>query len=254
MADGPRLSTETNVLTTFSDSDRFMMSENTTGTTYVGAVCEYSGLLAAIQANDWIKVTGTWTYASATTITIPSDGTTTYQRGDRLRFKQGGAYKYFAVYSVTSTLLTIIGNADYTLANAAITDVYYSRVNSPFGWPDMFNYTPVVTGYSTDPTDTVYQYEVRGGLIRVTLRELTAGTSDSTSLSYSLPCAAKTVTNGVWVGYAVADDNGAALTSPARLIVASAGTSVSLNPGFGGGTWTASGNKRVNVGEVTYPF
>jgi len=96
-----------------------------------------------IPASDgWIPAVGTWSYASASTITIPSDGTTVYDKGMRIRFKQGGGYKYGVVYSVTATLITLIVNTDYTVANAVITDVYYSFIENPLGWPDWFNYAP----------------------------------------------------------------------------------------------------------------
>jgi len=94
----------------------------------------------------WYPVSDTWTYASASTITLPTDATLTYQKGDFIRWKQGGAFKYGVFKTVAATLGTIITNTDYTVANAAITDVAYSRAINPFGWPCYFNYTP--TGIS----------------------------------------------------------------------------------------------------------
>ena len=93
------------------------------------------------QANGWIPVADTWTYASASTITIPSDGTTKYQKGMPLRFKQGGGYKYYNIYSVTSTLITVIVNTDFTVANTAITDIAVSFLANPFGFPQWFTRT-----------------------------------------------------------------------------------------------------------------
>ena len=43
----------------------------------------------------WIPATGTWTYASASTITIPTDGTTDYSKYMKVRLKQGSGYKFY---------------------------------------------------------------------------------------------------------------------------------------------------------------
>ena len=99
--------------------------------------------LATITAiNDgWIAVTGSWSYASASTITIPSDGTTVYQKGMPIRWKQGGTYKYGNIAAIASTLMTIFVNTDFVVDNAAITDMYYSVSPTPFGFPTWFSRT-----------------------------------------------------------------------------------------------------------------
>lgn len=78
----------------------------------------------------WISCNETWAYASATTITVPTNATTKYTVGDKIRWKQGGAYKYGTVSVVAATLLTITGTA---VTDATITDNYYSKANSPVG-------------------------------------------------------------------------------------------------------------------------
>jgi len=95
-------------------------------------------------ATGWTEVDDTWVYATASTITIPTNGTLIYQKGMKVRLKQGGAYKYFVVVAVTATLITVMVNTDFTVANAQITDVAYSYIELPFGWPDWFNFTPVI--------------------------------------------------------------------------------------------------------------
>mgnify|MGYP007071592485 CR=1 FL=1 len=100
---------------------------------------------ANIPISGWVEVSDTWTYASASTITVPTDATLLYQKGDFLRFKQGAGYKYAVISAVAATLVTIIVNTDYVVANSAISDIAYSRSLEPFGWPDWFNYTPTIT-------------------------------------------------------------------------------------------------------------
>ena len=98
-----------------------------------------------ILNSGWVEVNETWTYASATTITVPTDATLTYQKGMKIRFKQGGAYKYFYGKTIAATLLTVTGGSDYSVANSAITDVAYSFIERPFGFPEWFNYTPTLS-------------------------------------------------------------------------------------------------------------
>lgn len=96
-------------------------------------------------ADGWTAVTDTWTYASASTITVPSGAASLYQNGDRIRLKQGGGYKYYVLTAVADTLLTVAVNTDYTVANAAITDVYYSHQANPIGYPHWFNCVPTTS-------------------------------------------------------------------------------------------------------------
>jgi len=96
----------------------------------------------------WVAFPTTWTYASATTFTIadPGEGhgaddfTSHIQAGDFIRFKQGGAYLYFMItavaYSDPTTTVTVtkyIPGGGSDIANAAITDNYYSKAYSPQG-------------------------------------------------------------------------------------------------------------------------
>ncbi len=98
------------------------------------------------ESSGWI-VAGAMTYASANTITVASGATLIYQKGDKLRFKQGAGYKYFYIITVADTLLTVYGGTDYTVATpTAITDMYYSHETSPVGFPVYFNFTPTLSG------------------------------------------------------------------------------------------------------------
>ena len=96
---------------------------------------ELNGLLTG-----WIPAGETWTYASATTITVPSGAASKYQKGDKIKLTQT-TVKYFYVVSVADTVLTVTGGSDYTVANAAITLPYFSKVENPQGFPGYFNCT-----------------------------------------------------------------------------------------------------------------
>lgn len=98
----------------------------------------------------WVGVTDSWTYASATTVTVPSDATAKYSVGDKVKFVQTST-KYFYITAVASTTLTLYGGSDYTVANAAISSINYSKAATPLGFPGGFNFTPTWTSSGTAP-------------------------------------------------------------------------------------------------------
>ena len=101
----------------------------------------------------WIPAEETWTYASATTFTISGDKTSKYQKGDKIKLTQNSTAKYFYIigvsYSSPNTTITVTGGIDYTLANAAITSPYFSKIENPQGFPQYFNWTPTVGGQAS---------------------------------------------------------------------------------------------------------
>lgn len=109
----------------------------------------------------WIPYSGTWTYASSTTFTISGDKTGVFTKGDKIRLKQGGGYKYFYIvgvsYSSPNTTITVSGGSDYSLANSSITDTYYSHGNA-VGFPNVFNWTPTLTGGNAKLSGYDYAY------------------------------------------------------------------------------------------------
>ena len=113
----------------------------------------------------WTAGVGTWTYASATSITIPSGGASLYAVGDKIKLTQT-TVKYFYVVGVASTTLTITGGIDYTLTNAAITSPYFSHAASPVGFPSRFSYSPTITftaGTAPNTVSTaVYYFSLTG--------------------------------------------------------------------------------------------
>ena len=98
----------------------------------------------AFQSSGWERLPGTLTYASATTINSSVDLTGVLQKGDKLKLNNTST-KYFYVVSLTSSVITVTGGSDYTVANSAITAPFFSKVESPQGFPLYFSYTPTVT-------------------------------------------------------------------------------------------------------------
>jgi hypothetical protein len=86
----------------------------------------------------WTGTSDAWAYASSSTITVPSDATTTYDVGDYLKLTQDATVKYFLVTAVSATLLTVVGmtpGSPETVTSSAITATYYSKTRSPHGLP-----------------------------------------------------------------------------------------------------------------------
>jgi len=108
---------------------------------------EYNALRVDAQTG-WIKpclltggiyVDDSWTYSSVSgqigTVSVTSDGRERYEVGMKVRFKQGGSYKYFVITAVNETSISISGGSSYTLTNSSITDLYVSNWRIPLDWP-----------------------------------------------------------------------------------------------------------------------
>lgn len=149
--------------------------------------------IGALRNGGWTPVNDTWTYASASTITIPAGGTSLYQKGVKIRLKQGGGFKYYVAYSVASTLITVFVSPDYTVANAAITDIAYSYELNPLNWPGWLAWVPThsrgTTNYSNMPTVDLARFRVIGSLVFFTEQHTQHGTpGGSGTPRFTAPC------------------------------------------------------------------
>ena len=200
-----------------------------------------------VDNGGWTEDLNTWTYASASTFTVPGDLTAIFTKGLRLRWKQGGAYKYGAVessaYGAPNTTVTIIVNTDYTVANAAITENAISNLDNPRAWPGWFNYTAVVTGFSVDPTSMSSRYSINGNRCTVIHWEGASGTSNATTFTVSAPTPASASALSTVEEAAYVMDNGAAAAGSLR--VNASGTVINVYKAALG-AFTASGSKRAS--------
>lgn len=114
-----------------------------------------SGLPAWVDDDGWREANETWTYASATTVTVSSDVTGKYGIGDKVKLTQT-TVKYFYItaisYSSPNTTITLTAGTSYTVANAAITLPYYSKTETPQGFPHFFAYTPTWSTTGNQPS------------------------------------------------------------------------------------------------------
>ena len=192
------------------------------------------------DSSGWTSL-GTWTYASATTATVDAGAAGVYTVGDKIRWKEGGAYEYGYIIAVADTLITIVGS---TFAGGAITDNAHSHAETPLGFPSVFAHTATTTGWAASPTQDI-AYTINGKT--VTLMFVVAGTSNATSASFTLPVAA--VAPNVEGALGLARDNNVYKTTACRMYVAT--TSISFDTDMASGAWTSSNAKEVR-GVITY--
>lgn len=164
----------------------------------------------------------TWVYASASSFTISGvDLTAVFQKGTFIRFKQGGSYKYAVVSSSsfsTNTTVNIIVNTDYTIANSAITDNYYSYSVNPEGFPTWFNYSITGTWNGTPPSGSKTKeakYSIVGRTCHVFVSEnnTVAGVTNGT-YNFDGPIAANLTASVYYCGGSGAISTGERSTIP----------------------------------------
>lgn len=110
----------------------------------------------------WNTVSDTWSYASATTITVPSGAASLYQKGDKFKLTANSVVLQGYIVTVADTLLTVKGDS---LTNHAFSAIAYSHIDNPIGFPHSFAYTP------TGPTNTTLsgKFSITGGKCFVTI-------------------------------------------------------------------------------------
>lgn len=138
----------------------------------------------------WQAGTGTWTYASATTFTVPAADAANMQVGTKIKLTQTTA-KYFYVTGVSGTTITVTGGTDYTLANAAITSPFFSNAASPTGFPHWFNYTPTWTNLTVGNGTLVGRFNI---VERVSNFSISLVFGTTTSVTSTFPTATLPVT------------------------------------------------------------
>lgn len=200
----------------------------------------------------WTAASETWTRTGNYTYTIATDVTAKYHKRTKIRYKDGGAFEYGVIHSSVfgspNTTVTLITNADYTMAAATITDKYISYQDAPQGFPSGFNFTPTVDGFTSDPsgpTSSVYRWSVRGGVCRYSVFQgLASNTSDDTVLTITSPVTALNVTNYTqYASIPYVIDNGAQIASGIALI--GANSALVTTQKSAGAAWTNSSTKAV---------
>jgi hypothetical protein len=98
------------------------------------------------EDDGWIPVSDTWTRSSGNTLNVPN--ASRYSFGDRIKLVQDNTTKYFAIIGKNSTQIGLTGGGDYSITASAISEIYYSHQASPVGYPDYFNFQPILSATS----------------------------------------------------------------------------------------------------------
>ncbi len=199
----------------------------------------------------WVSIPDSWSYASASTITVPSDATLRYAKGDRVRLTQDATVKYFYVVGVASTTLTVVGTTGTTVANSAISAISFSKSVSPAGFSPTFDYSTTHTGFSANPT-YLYKYRIVGNRCTIDYVATANGTSNANTYTVTLPVTAATIASFVWQETGVGYDNGV-YEGNILVNIGSAGTTAALTRASGATAWTTSGSKGATF-HITYDF
>lgn len=113
-----------------------------------------------------------------------------------------------------------------------------------------YDYVPTYTGFSVDPILVSARYTLNGKLCTVRWRHST-GTSNATTLTITLPFAARTLTNDFQFAPVFAFNNGASLTTPGLIATASGSNIANVYTNMANAAWTASSTKFFS-GTLTY--
>lgn len=202
----------------------------------------------------WILLTASGTRVGDTSFTVAGDVTDQIAVGDKLKLTDTTTKYYYvtAVAYTSSTLITVTGGTDYTVVGDP-SNIYYSKVASPVGFPQCFNYTPTFTGFSADPSAYISQFTITDRIVTWFFHTDTGGTSNATTYTMTIPVTAKTLTNGVWYFPARTVDNSNNVATPGIGYIASGGTTVALFPDYAYTNWTNSGGKRAKFTAI-YPI
>lgn len=125
------------------------------------------------------------------TLQVAATASNKYDKGDKLNFTQGGTNMYAYVYSIpTGTTLLITGGTDYAPGTTAITNLQYSKAQSPNGFPGTFNYTANETWTGTAPTTNtkrVSQFSMQGNMVYVRFYTSYSTGGSSTQMTINQP-------------------------------------------------------------------
>lgn len=105
--------------------------------------------------------------------------------GMKIRLVQGGVTKYFFIVKIAGNTITLYGGTDYTLTNAAISNVCYSMVEAPYGFPVGSNGLcidfPIEIGSNANGN---YEKWFSGKLVMWGRRETTSNSAGDVDLPY----------------------------------------------------------------------
>jgi hypothetical protein len=205
----------------------------------------------------WAPVSGTWAYVNATTIQATGDYSGMYQVGDCWKHTQSSTVRYYYITGVSyssgtgKTTITLNGGSDYTVANATISDAFYSHGRA-MGFPEVFAWTPVCTGFSSAPTFNA-TFTISGGMCHLVVFPAASGTSNSAAFTMTVPVKSRGSTVYTYGTIAKLVNGGNVQSTPGMIELPTNSTVMNLYTNSNNGAWTASGGKYVYL-SFSYPI
>jgi hypothetical protein len=153
---------------------------------------QYDEITGLGADSEWIYISNACSYNSPFSITVSTGAALIYSVGDKLRIRQGESWKYFYITIVADTLLTVCAGKDYSVADATITDVYYSKVETPIGFPQWFALSdPIWTASGTSfgeypPTTADDSFIMVGKTVILSIQNLTHASSPGTGVFFAI--------------------------------------------------------------------
>jgi hypothetical protein len=123
----------------------------------------------------------------------------------------------------------------YTAKNLIQRPIYETRYLS---------YAPTITGYFGNPTDATYKYKVVGDLVLLGFYEITAGTSNATTKTYTTPFTTENVVNQGYIAPLPAPYNNGAFVAAGSGVLGYNSNSLAFYLSAIG-AWTNSGGAKI---------
>lgn len=114
------------------------------------------------------------------------------------------------------------------------------------------DWTPTLTGFSANPTSSVYRYVRVGKMVTLFITQGANGTSNSTGFTISLPFTAATIANMVWHELIAQHVNNGVVGTLGVATINSGGTVLNIYRDATGAAWTNTGGKRIQSLTFTY--
>jgi hypothetical protein len=191
-------------------------------------------------SNGWIPVEGTFkSTAGSTLLTCSKECYGSLLPGVKIRIKQADStsFKYFYVTATvaiggTTFKLELNGGSDFSLATSStypITNLCYSRDETPAAFPHLFNWTPTFAGYTAQPTGVVATFSLKGKRIFLDVSmPNTAQVAAGGVITFTLPATALSLANRAWHAPAMVVNAGVALAAQGIVILGSGATSAGI--------------------------
>lgn len=97
----------------------------------------------------WIPASGSWTINTAASGIINVPDSSIFDIGNPVKLTNSSVKQFYVVAKPSSTTITVYAGSDFALVGAAgtaLTACFYSKVATPLGFLQWFNYTPTISG------------------------------------------------------------------------------------------------------------